>query len=141
MIILCLARNTRFQNHRYKTKRATHDKCGSELGQALYHSTHGAGEQGALGANLKPPNQQAQSNHHQVAVSAAQHAHDILAATMAAAHRSQAAAAVAALNANGSNNMVGHDVVATASHQGRHLATVSAAPMLMHDKHWPQAPY
>lgn len=162
LLILILILSRRFQNHRYKTKRATHDKGGSisvvgqELNQGLYHSHHGAGDHNAVAAAaaLKQAQQQQQSNHHHHhQVSAAHHAHDILAATVAAAQRSQAAAAaaaVAALNANQSAASAGMTIGGDPmqNHHQHHqvapgsVAVVSASPMtIMHDKHWSQQPY
>lgn len=144
------ARPCRFQNHRYKTKRATsHDKrgsisVGSELNQGLYHSHHGAGDHTAMAAAaaLKQAQQQQQSNHHthQAAVSA----HHEFLATMAAAQRNQAAAAaplLAALNANG-GAMIG-DHVGQSHHNPVAPGSVGVvpSPMMMHDKHWSQPPY
>lgn len=158
----------RFQNHRYKTKRATHDKRGGslsgDLGQGLYHSQHGAGDHNAVAAAAayKQAQQQQQSNHHlhnhghhhhhhhphSAAAAAAHHAHDIdiLAATVAAAQRSQAAAAAAAVAALNSNQIIG-DVVVNQNHHNSlgapnsNQVSVVPTPMLLHDKHWPQAPY
>lgn len=143
----------RFQNHRYKTKRATHDKrgsisVGSEMGQGLYHSHHGAGDHNAVAAAaaLKQAQQQQQSNHHhhhhQVSVSAAaHHAHDFLAATVAAAHRNQAAVAAAAVaQALNGGSMIG-DVVGQSHHVSVGPNSVATGPVIMHDKHWPQQHY